>query len=197
LSEAFSLFLSVAFEELAPLSEPVACFEVVVVVLVASEAPEAAGVATFVLEVPLVPPVVVEVEVELEAAGLEADAAVADGFAVALVVGVDEALGAAVAAAVAAGVVVAAAVAVAVARGVAVAAGEALTVGAAVAEAVAEGEAEATGATVAVAVAAGVAEAIGVAVAFVWALMPVCVVTPLRPPPLPRLMLIPAAGCTP
>lgn len=184
-----SLFLSDLsdFAELELPSPFDVVVEVLVVSVVAEELVEVAGLgALFAL-----PPVVAEVDVE--AAGEEADAAVAE------VAGVDVLLAAAVGVAVPIGVVVAAAVpvAVAVARGEAVAEGDALIAGDAVAVAVAEGDAVAIGLAVAVAVAAGVIDAAGVAVAFCWALMPVCVVTPLRPPPLPRLMLIPAAGCTP
>ena len=127
-----------------------------------------------------------ELPLDLEAAGLEVvfvDEELVDGLAVAddvagdtLVVGVAVPIGAAVA--VALGEAVAVAVAVAVAAGVAVAVGA----GDAVAVAVAIGDA--------------VALAAGEAVGAVWPAIPVCVVTPLRPPP-PRLMLMPAAGWTP
>jgi hypothetical protein len=124
-----------------------------------------------------------------EAAGLE------------VVVVLDEALAAGVAVAddfagetLADGVAVPIGVVVALAAGVAVAVAEADGV------AVAEGEAVAAGDIVAlgVAVANGVAVALaaGDAVGAVCPAIPDCVVTPLRPPP-PRLMLIPAAGCTP
>ena len=91
----------------------------------------------------------------------------------------------------AAGVEAAVAVGLAVApdAGVALVAGVAVPIGVAEAVALAAGVAEAAGATVAV------AEVAGVAVGAVWPATPDCVVTPLRPPPIP--MLTPTAGCTP
>jgi hypothetical protein len=121
-----------------------------------------------------------ELPLDFVAAGLEvvvdeelvAGVAVADDFAGETLV--DGVVGGTVAVAVAVGV----AVAVAVAVGAAVALAVAVAVG------------------VAVAIGVAVALAAGGAVGAVCPATPVCVVTPLRPP-LPRLMLIPAAGCTP
>ncbi len=131
-----------------------------------------------------------DVPPDFEAAGLE----VVDDFPVAGDVADDVAAVAVGTGVVIPGVVVAVALGDAVAVAVAVAVGDAVAVAVAVGDAVAVGVAVAIG--VAVAVAAGVTEVAGVAVGAVCPAIPDCVVTPVRPPP-PRLMLIPAAGCTP